>query len=399
MPGNHRRTLSIGRRFTTCSKAIFILLAGFWLVGRAFIIMCRWSEEPTFGTCSGIVDHMCAEYSRSRLTGSMCLELCQNTSAERFQCKHVTGSGKKIIYFSRDENSKLVLKTKSFVFHELQAGHQNILRDSMAQGSLATTLMFLRRISKQHFVTNETFNRFVSHLDLHRHNAVAAVASGESLLQQEEYISINNLQSTGIVPRLHGTCGNFYAVDYLPSDDTLVRMKGFTAGLPWTSVGAWEGRRTASIALIELAERLEQHGRMLCDVRSENFGWLDGGKIGLVDLDSVFTKGELAGILKNDTCRRDSDCSLLDCHGSCNRTSRRCNADVSNTNFHAICSKIFRHHVSNALHGVLEDVPAKHMNTLDRLLSLCSSWKMSPRESKYALNEIRKVLLHDQILG
>lgn len=106
----------------------------------------------------------------------------------------------------------------------------------MAHESLATTRLYLRKISARRFTTNATFNRFLSHLDLRHHNAIAAVATAESLLQQEEYIVMNRLQSTDIVPELHGTCGNFYAVDYVHPEKVL-SVNSFTAGWPWTSVG------------------------------------------------------------------------------------------------------------------------------------------------------------------
>ena len=53
----HRR-VTIVKRLTACTKVLFIGLTCFWVLGRAFIAMCRWSDEPGFGTCSGIVDHM-----------------------------------------------------------------------------------------------------------------------------------------------------------------------------------------------------------------------------------------------------------------------------------------------------------------------------------------------------
>lgn len=166
----------------------------------------------------------------------MCLELCQNISSDRFHCEHISGEGKKVIYFARDANTKLVLKTKTLNPLELQLAHQTLLKDTLTYESVTATTIFLRRISHDLFTNNETLDRFLSHIDMDNHNTVAAVASGESLLHQEEYVTINNLQSTGIVPKLYGTCGNFYAVDYIPTDSSLVSNNLFS-GWPWTSIG------------------------------------------------------------------------------------------------------------------------------------------------------------------
>lgn len=166
----------------------------------------------------------------------MCQELCQNISSERFHCKHISGNGKKVIFFNRDADTKLVLKTKSLKPSELELEHVSLLRDSMMHETLASTVLFLRRITSDLFASNDTFDRFLSHIDLDKPSAIASVASGESLLSQEEYVALNNLQSTGIVPTLHGTCGNFYVVDYLPTDSALL-VNSLSAGWPWNSVG------------------------------------------------------------------------------------------------------------------------------------------------------------------
>lgn len=65
----------------------------------------------------------------------------------------------------------------------------------------------------------------------------------------------------------------------------------------------------------------------------------------------------------------------------------------------AICVKIFRHHMSNAMHGILEDVPPKRVEVISKFMAMCDSWRLPARETRIALNGIRKQLLHDQILG
>ena len=65
----------------------------------------------------------------------------------------------------------------------------------------------------------------------------------------------------------------------------------------------------------------------------------------------------------------------------------------------SICNKIFRHHMSNALHGLLEHSPPKRQREMADALALCQGWRLSTEDSKHALHQIRKQLLHDQILG
>lgn len=132
----------------------------------------------------------------------------------------------------------MVLKAKSFKPEQLQLTHLNLLKDTMSHQPLAETKKFLKTISKDLFKTDKSFNRFIDHVDLDFHTAIAAVASGESLLDQEEYVTVNSLQGTGIVPEIYGTCGNFYAVEYTPIHKA-VRVNSLKAGWPWRSIGKW----------------------------------------------------------------------------------------------------------------------------------------------------------------
>ena len=178
----------------------------------------------------------CAEYSRNRLSGNLCLELCQNTSSERFQCRHIDGEGKKVIIYSKSADKKLVLKTKTFKPEELELTHLNLLKDTVSHQSLSETKMFLKTISQDLFTTDASFDRFMEHIDLDYHTNVAAVASAESLLHQNEYVTVNALQGHGLVPQLYGSCGNFYAVEHTPTHKSLL-VNNLKVGWPWRSIG------------------------------------------------------------------------------------------------------------------------------------------------------------------
>lgn len=106
----------------------------------------------------------------------------------------------------------------------------------MSHQTLSETKMFLKTISQDLLTTDSSFNRFIEHIDLDYHTATAAVASAESLLHQTEYVTVNSLQGTGIVPQLYGSCGNFYAVEYTPTHKSLL-VNNLKVGWPWRSVG------------------------------------------------------------------------------------------------------------------------------------------------------------------
>jgi len=62
--------------------------------------------------------------------------------------------------------------------------------------------------------------------------------------------------------------------------------------------GEWKNRRTVAIRLLELAERLDNNDLLLCDVKGDNFGVLEDGKIAVLDSDTLFTRTVLGDVLK-----------------------------------------------------------------------------------------------------
>lgn len=170
------------------------------------------------------------------LSGNMCKELCHNVSIDRFDCKHVSDIGKKVILFSRDIDTMIVLKSDTFKIAEPELGRHYLSDEAMSSGLLAHTMSHLRKISGSVFTNDETFSRFLSHLEVTAPNVIGAMASGQSLLSQGEYVTLNKLQHTDVVPKLYGVCGNFYAVEHLPADSTLL-VNSMSAGWPFTSLG------------------------------------------------------------------------------------------------------------------------------------------------------------------
>ncbi|KAF6038585.1 hypothetical protein EB796_003116 [Bugula neritina] len=234
-------TISYCRRYwkqlSTGTKLIALCLICIWVLSKAFIVMCKWSEGPSYQPCVEYIDHMCAEFSRHRISGNLCTELCHNTSAERFHCEHNSSGEKKVIVYIKDEDTKLVLKSGAYTSWDSVAKNYTSIK-TLRPHVLSKDSLVEKLYSKfrQYFLNNETFGRFVSHLDVNSHNVLGAAVSGESLLQQDEYITSMNYQSKEVVPGLLGVCGNFYVSDYTPTDGALLTNRP-GAGWPWRSVG------------------------------------------------------------------------------------------------------------------------------------------------------------------
>ena len=70
-----------------------------------------------------------------------------------------------------------------------------------------------------------------------------------------------------------------------------------------------------------------------------NFGISAQGHVKLLDLDQAyFDRLFLGNPLK--TCRKNSDCSMYDCSGYCDRRTRRCHQRRINNNLQILCERV-----------------------------------------------------------
>ncbi len=71
-----------------------------------------------------------------------------------------------------------------------------------------------------------------------------------------------------------------------------------------------------------------------------NFGISENGNVKLLDLDMAYFD-RLIPINPSIKCRKNSDCSLKDCSGYCDKRTRRCHVNRRiNNNLQVLCEKI-----------------------------------------------------------
>ena len=102
-----------------------------------------------------------------------------------------------------------------------------------------------------------------------------------------------------------------------------------------STFAGWAKRAELALALLDLLQELDvmfESPVHLCDIKPEHFGLSEGGRVKVLDLDSVYLKpladrsmGELGG------CRQHADCDIFDCRGQCDLVRGRCvNGAVNN---------------------------------------------------------------------
>lgn len=282
----------------------------------------------------------------NKIAGSMCHTICDEQKLTYEKCTNYR-SGKKVIFMQCEDcepgkKTRVVLKTKEelgkkeslqlpfevnggLVPHWLQTAREIFLQ----------TVGFNFAINLSHvddifsFLWGENFDKFVSNAKYPNAHYVA-VQTIHALTQQLEYTFYVLYKNRSFVPKIYGTCGPAYVVEYTPAVSTY--ESGFSdLSLPWNF------RRRAEVALgiLKLLKVLKYdlHQPLhLCDVKGDNFGVRENGEITLVDTDCATFHETLYTTFFSDNCSKHETCDFFDCHGYCDVSKGKCHQVRTNNN-------------------------------------------------------------------
>ncbi|PKK33787.1 family with sequence similarity 69, member C [Columba livia] len=362
-PGRERA----GEAVEAAALVLLLLWAACWLVVSASLFLLHrsvFSERCTDEKSHRILARLCLDYSSGALTGDLCEDLCV---AQKLVYKHCLyyDRGKKVIQADW-RGQPIILKSKKEIFSSYQ--HLSMLEEVETQDIPETELLLMVALEVKNVLGLELSNSTVGPLWTRKKGPhwKAQVASMWSLLQQEEYIYFSLLQDfSKHVLRIIGSCGHFYAVEYL------------TAGHAWHKtlfplenvVGpSLAGRRSRVRAIIDIAlsfldmvqhfDNDFSHRLHLCDIKPENFAIRHDLTVVAIDVDMAFFEPKMRDILEQN-CTGDEDCNFFDCFSKCNLKIRKCGAQRANNNLQVICDKIFRRWFSPDLRGPLASLPLR----------------------------------------
>lgn len=98
--------------------------------------------------------------------------------------------------------------------------------------------------------------------------SVEALACWE-FIESNEYVLLMLLRDSNAMPKVYGTCGNLYAVEYADASPYIGCKTCLSDNRTWTY------RANLAVAILELIENIEDtpYGTLhLCDVHEGNFG-------------------------------------------------------------------------------------------------------------------------------
>ena len=300
----------------------------------------------------------CHLYHTHKIAGSMCHTLCEEQKLVYEQCANYRG-GKKVIYMNCIDcepglEMRVVLKTK----HELakrevmhlpkdQNGELYQYWLKPAREILKSTVKFDFAIDLSHvddifsYLWGENVAKYAKNTKFPKVQNVTIVQTIYALIRQLEYTFYLLHKEKSFVPKIYGTCGPAYLLEYTPA------ISQYESGVPsinWLFTPSFRNRAKIALDILKLLKTLDNdlHQPLhLCDVKGDNFGIRDNGEITLIDTDCATFQDNLFGTFFLDNCTSHHDCDFFDCHGYCDTVKGKCRQIRTNNNLQVtVCCRL-----------------------------------------------------------
>lgn len=122
-----------------------------------------------------------------------------------------------------------------------------------------------------HDHTTQVLNKIFSECDVAQNGVLRLTESLScwELIQSDEYMLYMLLSDLSAVPKVYGTCGDIYAVEYADAEPFMEYKTS------WSETRSWTFRAELALAVMDLIEEFEEtpYGTLyLCDIQEANLG-------------------------------------------------------------------------------------------------------------------------------
>ncbi|XP_029443011.1 divergent protein kinase domain 1C [Rhinatrema bivittatum] len=378
-------------RLRVCRRAalFFLLLwVACWIFVSTFLLVHRhvFSEHCTDERSRRILARLCQDYIEGTLTGDLCEDLCVVQKLVYKHCLYCE-RGKKVIQADW-QGHPIILKSKNDFFSSYQS--PSLLGETDNQDLPEAELLLLVAVEVKNVLGLDLSNNTSIPLWLEGKRSPywkAQMASMWSLLQQEEYVYFSLLQHfSKHVLHVIGTCGHFYAVEYLTAGHAWHQTIFSLEDMDGPRFSGSKNKKAAiyaiALSFLDMVNHFENdfsHRLHLCDIKPENFAIRKDLTVVVIDMDMVFFEPKMRDILEQN-CTQDEDCNFFDCFSKCDRRINKCGAERTNNNLQVICDKIFRRWFSPSILGSSVSFPLQLWKTVHS----CAESKQAGTTSKGA---------------
>eukprot|EP00794_Sanderia_malayensis_P019077 gene19077-20993_t len=353
-----------------------------------------FSENCNKALPSRFTSELCRNFTNKIAYGKLCEPLCKSNGIIKSRCIH---HGDTIVIFAMWNDNEIVLKWKKPHFYNqyltldyfnvgsmmlpqpppasvpdpMRIGQPQQLVLGLLQRNIKhlfhvpqNSNMNLRAVWKDlllnqlesnlgtaiHGLPSETTNAALRGMGAEFTTDARELRSFVPLLSQDEFSMIGIYQELRHFPKLHGYCGQAYAVERLAPYGDL-----FPSILRKID---WKKRVKMALSFLDLLQELE-HAKSgplhHCDIQEGNFGLTHDFQVKVIDADMIFTEERVKEILAQSNCSKDSDCDFFDCV-SCFKGS----LTVPNKTYVDLAAR-FHCNNSNVLDKTNLDLAARHI--------------------------------------
>ena len=275
----------------------------------------------------------CRLYEASEVVGDLCHQLCTSHEVVPHRC--LGSSLGKQVASAKWQDDNIVLKSTKRFFQDfrLLVSFDNetpsdetfymYLHDAVAS-SLGITITETGEELVARMWSSNDIEDFVRRLKLPGDRA-SAINTIWSLTQQNEYNLLQYFRTNEHLPRVLGTCGHVHAVESAPPG--LLDPSLFTTT-------TWRERVHLVIGILDLVSSFEKDFKEplhMCDIKGNNFGIGNDGRVKVIDVDTVFFLGDLLNQFTGN-CTRHEDCDFFDCQALSDVETHHCKKKVLNNN-------------------------------------------------------------------
>lgn len=381
-------------------------------------------------------DEICSEFRANNAIGNFCHDLCTTNKMTILGCPNYFWHNGTVAASSSVTRtySNSLFAGKDFVVTVKWKGRKAILKSRNLKESDPFGAENHNTIELKHFIRGlGDVMRATFMFGIEKENAVRFSASDlipfatESsanistlnrtalsnlwlLAQDNEFIlskvlGTSNFTSHSLVfPRVLGTCGQFYLVEYAEE------ILDFTYILPSTSATSlskpYEQRLSTAMLLVEFLKRFEllNTGLQLCDVKFEHFGVYNdennSRSLRMIDSDMIYhreTAREAIAAIKE--CSDDRDCDFVDCEGQCLASEGSsysfCQMSPVDNNLKRICRNMLLMGKFNVMGyqtqlGLLPGAPQEHDTAVQEIATICQKDSFDVND----VDQIYKIMSH-----
>lgn len=288
--------------------------------------------------------NQCRLYEHGVAIGSLCRPLCSTQDIKSVTC-HSFRQGKEAVFSAEWHQTKLVFKTSRSVMQNLH-WHDNGLKKYPTEREFRAIIRGIvlaklnMSVSHENAVRLSRLKPSYEEMDIEKRRQ--EMDNLWPLVQDNEYVLSALFTDRDVFPQLLGTCGLYFAVEYLEP------VQGVSTMLSTSSDDRddWGRRLKLSVMIMELIDEIDSSFKEpfhLCDIKLNHFGMAKGGtRLKFIDLNTVYPRSVVNKIIRSTKgCYSDDDCDFFDCRARCELETNKCSDTVTNNNMQIVCEKLF----------------------------------------------------------